>query len=101
METGGSTDNDPGNALFGDQSFPVALVGTSYSANPQWNFEGFLKEALQTDILNAADEGRGPFETMKDYLEDDSFATNPPDLIVWEIPERYLSVSYELAMKKS
>jgi len=88
------------NALFGDESLSVALVGTSYSANPQWNFDGYLKEALQTDILNAADEGRGPFETMKDYLEDDSFKNNPPELIVWEIPERYLPVSYELAKSK-
>jgi len=99
-------ENDPGgenaleNTLFGTEKLPVTLVGTSYSANPQWNFEGFLKEALHTEILNAADEGRGPFETMKDYLEDDSFKSNPPELVVWEIPERYLPVSYDLAKQK-
>ena len=83
-------------SLFGDENLPVALVGTSYSANPRWHFEGFLKEALQTDILNAADEGLGPFETMKKYLEDEAFTTNPPRLVVWEVPERYLTVPYDL-----
>ena len=33
-------------ALFGDVYLPITLVGTSYSANKMWNFEGFLKEAL-------------------------------------------------------
>lgn len=86
------------NALFGDPSIPVALVGTSYSANPLWNFDGFLKEALQADVLNAADEGLGPFETMKKYLKDEALETNPPKLVIWEIPERYLPVPYNLEL---
>lgn len=88
------------NDLFGTEKLPVTLVGTSYSANPRWNFDGFLKEALHAEVLNAADEGRGPFETMKEYLEDDSFKINPPELVVWEIPERYLPVSYDFAKQK-
>jgi alginate O-acetyltransferase complex protein AlgJ len=83
-------------SLFSDEKIPVVLVGTSYSANPAWNFEGFLKQALGANVLNAADEGMGPFETMKKYLKDDSLATNPPQLVVWEIPERYLPVKYDL-----
>lgn len=83
-------------SLFSDEKMPVVLVGTSYSANPTWNFEGFLKQALSANVLNAADEGMGPFETMKKYLKDDSLATNPPQLVVWEIPERYLPVKYDL-----
>jgi alginate O-acetyltransferase complex protein AlgJ len=33
---------------------------------------------------------------MKKYLSDESFANNPPQVVVWELPERYLPVSYDL-----
>lgn len=82
---------DASNTLFGDSSAPtVTLVGTSYSANPRWNFAGFLKESLQTDVLNAADEGLGPFTVMDKYLQSDAWKDNPPKLLIWEMPERYL-----------
>lgn len=96
LEGGSSYDTE--NSLFSDETYPVALVGTSYSANPQWNFEGFLRENLKTEVLNVAQEGRGPFETMKEYLEDESFQAHPPRLVIWEIPERYLSFTYDLAV---
>lgn len=86
--------------LFGDESLPVVLVGTSYSANKLWNFEGFLKEAMATDILNVADEGLGPFETMNSYLESDTYKVNAPKLVVWELPERYLTVMPEFMKKE-
>jgi len=83
--------------LFGDTSESVALVGTSYSANPNWNFVGALKQALSTDIINYAQEGHGPIEPMMNFLE--KYKTEMPDLelVIWEIPERYLSVSYQAA----
>lgn len=87
-------------SLFEDKQIPITLVGTSYSANSLWNFAEFLKEQFQTDILNAADEGQGPFTTMQSYLQDDAFKTNPPKLIIWEIPERYLAVTYDLLPPK-
>jgi alginate O-acetyltransferase complex protein AlgJ len=83
-------------ALFSDSSPVTTLVGTSYSANPKWNFVGFLKESLGADVLNAADEGLGPFETMEKYLANDAFRETPPKLVIWEIPERYLSFKYDL-----
>lgn len=83
-------------ALFSDSTPPVTLVGTSYSANPAWNFDGFLKQSINADVLNAADEGLGPFETMKEYLSNDAFKSSPPRLLIWEIPERYLTFSYDL-----
>ncbi len=76
--------------LLGDSSVSVALVGTSYSANPKWNFAGFLQEALQTEVLNVALEGKGPMIPMTDYLENAAFKESPPKLIIWEIPERFL-----------
>ncbi len=79
--------------LFGEVNIPVTLVGTSYSANKTWNFEGFLKEALGTDVLNVADEGLGPFEVMSNYLGSESYKNSKPKLIIWEMPERYLAMS--------
>lgn len=79
-----------GQGLFDDATPPITLVGTSYSANPNWNFEGFLKQAFGADVLNAADQGLGPFVVMDKYLQNDAWKQSPPRLVVWEIPERYL-----------
>jgi alginate O-acetyltransferase complex protein AlgJ len=81
--------------LFGSDSIPVALVGTSYSANPLWNFEGALKEALGSDVLNVANQGEGPVVPMKDYLAGNDLKDIPPELVIWEIPERFISVNYQ------
>jgi alginate O-acetyltransferase complex protein AlgJ len=80
--------------LFGDSELPnVVLVGTSYSANPLWNFAGFLKEALRTDIASYAREGAGPFKPMLAYLKSADFREHRPRLVIWEIPERALLVT--------
>jgi len=78
--------------LFGNKNYDVVIVGTSYSANSLWNFDGFLKEALGTDVLNMADEGLGPFQVMKNYLASDQYKSDKPKLVIWEIPERYIPV---------
>lgn len=77
--------------LFGDVSIDVVLVGTSFSAKPDWHFDGFLKQALQTDILNFAEEGQGPFAPMDAFLASETYLNTPPKLIIWEIPVRYTS----------
>jgi alginate O-acetyltransferase complex protein AlgJ len=81
--------------LFGSSTIPVTLVGTSYSANPLWNFEGALKEALGADVLNVANQGEGPVVPMRDYLSSPEFRDTPPELVIWEIPERFLRVPYD------
>jgi len=80
--------------LFGESSETVALVGTSYSANQDWNFIGALKQALTTDIINYAETGKGPLQPMMRFLK--RYKNEIPDLelLIWEIPERYLSVTY-------
>lgn len=83
--------------LFGGETPMVTLVGTSYSANPAWGYEGFLKTALKTDVLNAADQGLGPFVVMDKYLADESWKTAPPRLVVWEMPERYFLTPHGVA----
>jgi alginate O-acetyltransferase complex protein AlgJ len=77
--------------LFGNDSLPeVTLVGTSYSANALWNFDGALKECLGEDIVNYAKAGSGPFRPMHAYLQSEDFRAQRPRLVIWEIPERAL-----------
>ena len=83
--------------LFGDTASPdVVLIGTSYSANPRWNFAGYLKESLGEDILTDAREGGGPFRPMAAYLHSEDFQRKHPRLVIWEIPERALVVGANL-----
>lgn len=80
--------------LFGSDSIPIALVGTSYSANTLWNFDGALKEALGVDVLNVANQGEGPVVPMQDYLAGNDLKDTPSELVIWEIPERFIEVLY-------
>jgi alginate O-acetyltransferase complex protein AlgJ len=76
--------------LLGDTEIPIALVGTSYSADARWGFDAQLKVALQRDVLNVAEEGKGPFEPMDGFLASPVLQASPPRLVIWEIPERFL-----------
>lgn len=84
------TDVTASGGLFGDAVLPVALVGTSYSAKPEFHFAGFLKQALQADVLNASVVGQGPFAPMDAFLADRATLSSSPSLVLWEIPERFL-----------
>ncbi len=84
-------------ALFADKQIPVALVGTSYSANPNWNFLGALQQALRSDVANYAEDGHGPILPMLKYLQSDEFKNAPPQLLAWEFPERYLPIKNDLS----
>jgi len=86
-----------GDALFADSDIPVGLVGTSYSANPHWNFLGALRESLHSDVVNYAEEGHGPILPMLKYLQSDGFKNSPPQVLVWEFPERYLPMKNDLS----
>ena len=88
-----SGEEEPLNLFDSEPVASIALVGTSYSANPSWNFLGFLKEKFGSDILNFAQEGKGPFEPMVEYLASAEFRDQPPKLVVWEFPERFLPVA--------
>ena len=85
-----------GDALFAEAAVPVALVGTSYSANDRWNFAGALRQALQRDLINHAEDGHGPILPMLKFLKSDELKNTPPQLVIWEFPERYLPMPGEL-----
>jgi len=82
---------DVGDDLFEELDIPVTLVGTSYSAGGLWNFEGALKDLLEADVLNVAAEGKGPFAPMAAYLASPAIEDPRPDVVLWEIPVRYLA----------
>ncbi|WP_271410971.1 alginate O-acetyltransferase [Pseudomonas sp. Q1-7] len=84
-------------ALFAESDVPVALVGTSYSANDKWNFAGALRQALQRDLVNHAEDGHGPILPMLRYLQSDELKNAAPQLVIWEFPERYLPMPSDLS----
>lgn len=90
--------DEGGGGLFGDEGIAVTLVGTSYSAETKdnvWHFDGALANALGTEVLNMAREGKGPIVPMREYLVSQERKDNPAQVVVWEIPERFLRVEYK------
>jgi len=77
-------------SLFGGSTVAVVLTGTSYSL--RGNFHGHLQYALSCKVLNSAKDGGGFLQATGDYLKDDAFKTEPPQVIVWELPERFLTL---------
>ena len=71
--------------LFGEDPLPeITLVGTSFSATSTYHFAGFLQQALQTDVLNAALTGGNFDGALAQYLPTDAFQESPPKLMIWE-----------------
>jgi alginate O-acetyltransferase complex protein AlgJ len=79
----------------------VALVGTSYSANNDWNFAGALQQAMSSSVVNFAASADGPFVPMADFIEARLPQLEKLKLVVWEIPERYLLIDYAQKMNYS
>lgn len=75
--------------LLDEMETPVVLVGTSYSRRA--NFHGALQQHLSAEVLNVAKDGGGFFKSMYEYLGDEAFATAPPKVLIWELPERVFS----------
>lgn len=89
-ETTQQTSADAPAGLFGDSAVDVVLTGTSYSL--RGNFHGHLQQALSAKVLNSAKDGGGLLQATSNYLTDDAFASAPPKILVWEIPERFLTL---------
>lgn len=84
--------------LFGAPEIPVALVGTSYSAQEQWSFAASLRLALDADVLNLAEDGGGPVKPMATFLEDLPNMEAPPQIVIWEWPMRFVDTEYADAL---
>lgn len=78
--------------LFGDAPVPgIVLLGTSNSTMEpsNANFEGFLKEELEADVLNMSVSGGGLDTAMITYLTSSYYRDNPSKIAIWEIPSYY------------
>ena len=49
------------------------------------------EQALSAKVLNTGKDGGGFIQGMADYLADDAFKTAKPKLIIWELPERFMT----------
>lgn len=85
-----SGDEDQSLSLFGDQDLSIALVGTSYTAIDDWNFPGFMREALQQDIVSVAVKEKGPFVAMDLFFEGEFIDDPSIETVIWEFPVRSL-----------
>ncbi|MHC5350597.1 alginate O-acetyltransferase [Pseudomonas sp. A46] len=77
-------------SLFGDEGSSLLLVGTSYSKIDDWNFVGFMKESLKSDLVSLSQEAHGPFQAMELLLQGPQLADPAIDTVIWEFPVRTL-----------
>ena len=73
-----------GGNLLGNDAYPVVMIGSSYSAEPKYNFEGFLKEALSSNVLNAAVSGGGYNASLEAYFLSEAYNKQKPKFLIWE-----------------
>ena len=76
--------NRIGGNLLGDDEYPIVMVGSSYSAEAKYNFEGFLKEALSSNVLNVAVSGGGYNASLEAYFLGKDYAQSKPKFLIWE-----------------
>jgi alginate biosynthesis protein AlgX len=89
--------NDP----FADEPIPeVALVGTSFSATPVYNFSGFLQRDLQVEIFNGAISGGNYGGAMTRYLPSETFQESPPKVVIWEFAQHQISAANTVQLRQ-
>ena len=77
-------------ALFGvDNIGRAALVGSSFSAEKDFNFDGFLAQETGLEIANYAISGGLLFNALISYTSSEAFADYPPNFLIWEAPGLY------------
>src|SRR3990167_4646223 len=77
-------------SLFGETEQPIMLVGSSYTKIDDWNFPGFLKESLKSDLQTTPAEARGPYYAMQQFLEGKHLQDPAITTVIWEFPLRTL-----------
>ncbi|MEJ2679999.1 MAG: hypothetical protein P8144_00590 [Gammaproteobacteria bacterium] len=89
--------------LFGETELPgMTLVGTSFSKGAlNYNFEGFLKDDLEVDMLNEASAGGSYDGALLQYLPSDAFQNETPKILLWEVPSYHRLSSIETGCQRS
>ena len=76
--------------LNGADTTLITVIGSSFS-NKNTGYPDALRYTLQRNLLDISiPVDQGPWVGIEAYLRDESFKTNRPKLIIWEIPEREL-----------
>lgn len=76
--------------LFAEpEPIAMVLVGTSYSADPTWNFHGQIQQAFSREVLDYSEIGQGPIKPMLLYLQSEAFTSEEIRYVLWEFPVRY------------
>jgi alginate biosynthesis protein AlgX len=83
---------DDGNAdLFGsaENTGSLVLVGTSFSAEGHFNFDGFLSESTGLEVANHAISGGQLFNAMVSFTASPQFDESDARFMLWEAPSYY------------
>jgi alginate biosynthesis protein AlgX len=64
----------------------IALVGTSFSDTDIFNFEGFLSQALETEVANFSISGGGQFTSLYKWALTEGQKPDLPKFLIWETP---------------
>lgn len=85
-----------GQTLLGDETFPIAVVGDSFSNGERdgtglFAFASLIEHFTQRRVYNAAQPGKGPWPPMLDYLKSAGYQDSPPKVLIWEMWEAFLT----------
>ena len=89
FETRRAGDNLESNLFGGSDEGRVILLGTSYSQQTAYNFDGFLSQYSGFDVENYAVSGGHLFGSILSYMSSVEFVEEPPSVILWEAPIYY------------
>lgn len=81
--------------LFDTSEPDIYMLGTSYSKVSLYNFEGFLKEALQRDVTNLAVSGGGEYGAWLELLQANDESNSTHKIIIWELLSYYNPTDHE------
>lgn len=65
---------------------PIALTGTSMSAEEDFHFQGFLADAAGAAVADYAITGGNQFGGITSYLLSEDFQETAPAYVIWENP---------------
>ncbi|WP_291426965.1 hypothetical protein [Deinococcus sp.] len=90
------SNQEKSNSLLGNETFPIAVVGDSFSNGERdgvglFAFPSLIEHFSQRRTFNAAEPGKGPWLPMLDYLKSSAYQDSRPKVLVWEMWEAFLS----------
>lgn len=85
-----------GQSLLDDETFPIAVIGDSFSNGERdgvglFAFPSLIESLTKRRVYNAAQPGQGPWNPMLEYLKSAAYQDTPPKVLVWEMWEAFLT----------